>query len=106
MIVSNCQAGYIETFLSWSELTRHFADIECWGNTRRAKPYNLATVIERNQLRRPVFVGDTQGDCDAAQANGCQFIHAAYGFGDASSADARIHAFSDLGALLSIPSQY
>jgi len=30
-IVSNCQAGYIETFLDFSGLGPFFQDFECWG---------------------------------------------------------------------------
>ena len=42
MIVSNCQSGYIETFLAWTGLAPHFVDFECWGNTGKTKAENLA----------------------------------------------------------------
>src|SRR5467141_537391 len=32
LIVSNCQAGYVETFYGWSGLESCFRDFECWGN--------------------------------------------------------------------------
>jgi len=98
-IVSNCQQGYIEVFLEWSGLAQHFADVECWGNTGRAKVENLAAVIARNQLRRPVFVGDTDGDRAAADGNGVPFVWAAYGFGQASRYDHRIDHFGELRGL-------
>src|SRR5205823_13722772 len=60
-IVSNCQAGYIETFFDWSGLGGHFRDVECWGNTGLTKAGNLAALIERNQLSYPVLIGDTLG---------------------------------------------
>lgn len=100
MIVSNCQSGYIETFLRWSGLGPHFTDFECWGNTQRPKAENLASVITRNGLHSPIFIGDTQSDCDAARTNQCRFIHAAYGFGNVSSADGRMTTFAELPALL------
>ena len=50
LIVSNCQAGYIEVFLTYSGLAQCFTDFECWGNTGQTKAENLAAVIARRQL--------------------------------------------------------
>ena len=100
MIVSNCQAGYIEVFRSTSGLDAHFEDHECWGNTGRTKTENLAAIIERNDARRPVFIGDTTGDHEAARNNELPFIHAACGFGVVEAPDATIEAFPDLLAVL------
>jgi phosphoglycolate phosphatase len=95
-IVSNCQAGYIETFQRWSGLGAFFRDFECWGNTGLTKPANLKMLIERNRLRHPVFVGDTPGDQTAAQECGVPFLHADYGFGRCPDA---AHRFSSFDAL-------
>lgn len=100
MIVSNCQSGYIECFLKYTQLHACFADFECWGNTQKPKPDNLRAIIARNSLKAPLFIGDTEGDRAAAFANGVRFVHAAYGFGRVASADATLAAFSDLEALL------
>lgn len=99
-IVSNCQAGYIELFLKQTGLQGLFRDLECWGNTGEPKQENLRRVIARNQLLRPVFVGDTEGDQRAAQACSSAFVHAAYGFGICPSARARAHSFEHLVELL------
>jgi phosphoglycolate phosphatase len=95
-IVSNCQAGYIETFQRWSGLGAFFRDFECWGNTGLTKPANLKMLIERNRLRHPVFVGDTLGDQTAARECGVPFLHADYGFGRCPDA---AHRFSSFDAL-------
>ena len=95
-IVSNCQSGYIETFFQWSRLGGCFRDFECWGNTGLSKPQNLRVLIDRNQLRHPVFVGDTPGDQTAAQDCNIPFLHAAYGFGHCPTAD---HSFPSFNAL-------
>jgi len=96
LIVSNCQRGYIEVFLEWSGLASHFADFECWGNTGRSKSENLRVITERNRLRAPVFVGDTEGDWQAAADNRIPFVHVGWGFGQVSAPDHRIEAFSEL----------
>jgi phosphoglycolate phosphatase len=95
-IVSNCQSGYIETFFQWSRLGGCFRDFECWGNTGLSKPQNLRVLIDRNQLRHPVFVGDTPGDQTAAQDCNIPFLHAGYGFGHCPTAD---HSFPSFNAL-------
>jgi phosphoglycolate phosphatase len=84
-IVSNCQAGYIETFLEFAAVNTLFVDFECWGNTRKSKGENLASLIERNALKNAVMVGDMESDRDAATQCGIPFLHVSYGFGAVSS---------------------
>jgi phosphoglycolate phosphatase len=96
-IVSNCQRGYIETFLDVTGLRGRFRDHECHGRTGQSKAENLAALIRRNRLAAPWFVGDTEGDEAAAQASGVPFLHAAYGFGAASRPIARC---ADFGAIV------
>ena len=99
-IVSNCQAGYIETFFQWSGLGGCFRDFECWGNTGLSKTQNLRVLIDRNRLQHPVFVGDTPGDQTAARDCGVPFLHAAYGFGRCTCPDHVVPSFSALTSWL------
>jgi len=98
--VSNCQAGYIETYLQTSRQHALFRDFECWGNTGRSKTHNLRALIERNGLRTPIFVGDTPGDQEAAAACGVAFAHVRYGFGRCEGAPINAASFAELVALL------
>lgn len=100
-IVSNCQSGYIEAFLEYHALSRHFSDFECSGNTGMPKSKNIGMVINRNHLLKPVYIGDTHSDSEAAHDNEIPFIYASYGFGHANSAEFRIAQFDDLPMLLS-----
>ena len=95
-IVSNCQSGYIELFLKKTGLTSFVKDIECFGNTGKTKGENIRLVVERNRLRSAVYVGDTQGDCDAAGEAGIPFIHVSYGFGRVHNSDREINYFVEL----------
>lgn len=99
-IVSNCQQGYIETFLAWSGLAPRVRDYECHGNTGADKAENLRRVVQRNALRAPLYVGDTEGDARAAAAAGLPFVHAAYGFGTVPQASQRVESFAALVAWL------
>lgn len=95
-IVSNCQAGYIEAFLDHYDFRDLFEDIECYGNNRKQKGENIALLTKRNHLDRAVYVGDIQGDYDAASSAGLPFIHAAYGFGKISAEVPKIQGLAQL----------
>jgi phosphoglycolate phosphatase len=101
-IVSNCQDGYIEAFLSAHKLSKYFSDTECWGRTRKTKGESNKILIARNELKNPVYVGDTVKDAQSANDADIDFIYAAYGFGevDDSSYVAKIDNFSDLTRIL------
>ena len=101
-IVSNCQAGYIEMFLEMTGLGLMIRDVECWGNTKRPKGENLRSLISRNDLARPVMVGDAEGDKQAAETCGVPFLHVTYGYFDLSGDHPRFDSFGALaGHLLS-----
>ena len=95
-IVSNCQAGYIEGFLRQTDLGSYFKDFECWGNTRESKGSNVRSVMERNRLQRPVYIGDTQGDQIAALACNIPFWFVSYGFGTCSSYAKKFSNFDEV----------
>ncbi len=101
-IVSNCQDGYIESFLSAYLMSDFFKDTECWGRTFLPKGESNKILIERNNLKNPVYVGDTAGDAKSAEDAGIDFIYAAYGFGEVSQDRyvAKIDAFSELEKIL------
>lgn len=101
-IVSNCQSGYIELFLDKTGLGPYVTDIECYGNTLKNKGENIKLLMERNRLGNPVYVGDTQGDCDASKEAGLPFIFAEYGFGEADEKAAVITQFDQLMQLADV----
>ena len=95
-IVSNCQSGYIEAFLEHYGFGHYFEDIECYGNNLLQKGQNIRLVVERNQLTDAIYVGDIQGDYDAALEAGITFVHAAYGFGTIEQETAKIDSLAEL----------
>lgn len=95
-LVSNCEAGYIEVFLETSGLGDYFSGHLCPGDTGNAKAANIKQIIETYHLQSPVYVGDTQGDCDATREAGIPFVFASYGLGHAQSPDYTISSFPEL----------
>ena len=98
-IVSNCQCGYIEVMLKTTGLAPYIKDHLCFGETQTPKGDTIRTLVGRNGLKAPVYVGDTQGDADACSAAGVPFIFAEYGFGNVPDAKMRIRTFRDLKEL-------
>ncbi len=79
-IASNCQSGYIETFLSTKGLSKYFEGHICFGDTKQPKQINVNMLISQYKLH-PIMVGDTLSDLNAAQYNHIPFIWVSYGFG-------------------------
>ena len=99
-IVSNCQDGYIQTFLEVSGLGDCFTDFTCSGMTGHGKGENLKMIVQKHGIERPLYIGDTQGDCNACRFAGVPFIHAAYGMGQVDHEVPHIERFADLLELI------
>lgn len=100
-IVSNCQAGYIESFLEYFGFEDLFIDFLSHGETNQTKDLNLRTLMRRNGLdsKTSVYIGDTSIDFEAAQFNDLEFIFCNYGFGNlnnGSNGFQTIQSFEDL----------
>lgn len=80
-IVSNCQGGYIELLLEKTGFSKYVKDFTCPAYTDRLKADNIKIIAERNGIKNPLYVGDTQMDADACKAAGVPICFASYGFG-------------------------
>jgi phosphoglycolate phosphatase len=100
-IVSNCQSGYIELFLDLNNMHSHFLAHQCFGTKGNPKADNIRDIVNDNDLKAPVYVGDTMGDYDAATKAGVPFIFASYGFGLVESGQvATVNNFEELTEIL------
>ncbi len=103
-IVSNCQCGYIEAFLTYYGFAPIFSDFQCYGDNQKQKGENIRIIAERNGLERAIYVGDIEGDYHATVEAGGLFVHAAYGFGTLPREIAEkvpaIRKFSELPAVV------
>ncbi len=95
-IVSNCQSGYIESFLHAHRLSGYFDGFLCFGDTGLSKGENIKKIIDDRHLTRPVYIGDTMGDQKSADFAGIPFIYASYGFGKSDHYTGILQRFSDL----------
>ena len=100
-IVSNCQKGYIEVVMEKNGIEKYITDFECYGNNGLNKDENIRLICDRNDLKAPIYVGDTQGDYDACKKAGVPFVWVSYGFGkpDDENYFAKIDDFAELTKL-------
>lgn len=96
-IVSNCQEGYIQSFIMAHQLEGFFEDFEYPGRTGLSKAANIRLIVERNSLTGSIYIGDTLGDATASHEAGIPFVYARYGFGNVGKEyDGVIDAISEL----------
>lgn len=99
-IISNCADGYIEAFLTSSQLGKYFNDFIAAGKFDITKSEAIKEVIKRNNIKRAIYVGDTVKDKEAATGAEIDFIHAKYGFGKELNHKYQIENIKDLPKLL------
>ncbi|GIP34938.1 HAD family hydrolase [Paenibacillus sp. J2TS4] len=95
-IVSNCQEGYIQSFIKGNQLEGYFEDFEYPGRTGLSKAENIRLIMDRNSLKNSIYVGDTSGDASASKEAGIPFVYARYGFGNAEHFEGAIDSLDEL----------
>lgn len=95
-IVSNSQSGYPELCINKLGLTPYISGHLCFGDTGTEKGETIRRLMQKHAITSAVYIGDTQGDLDAARQAGIPFVFAAYGFGDPEEYDARVECPAQL----------
>lgn len=98
-IVSNSQCGYPELCIQKLGLDGLFEGHLCYGDTGTCKGETILRLMKEHNITSACYIGDTQGDQDAAEQAGLPFIYCAYGFGSSSRCYCAIARFEDLLAL-------
>lgn len=95
-LVSNCPDWYLEAFFRISALAGFFVDSDCHGASGLDKSSMLRVLSRKHHLDRALYVGDTQGDRDAAEVAGMEFAFVSYGFGKTADPALSFSSFSGL----------
>ena len=80
-IVSNSQCGYPDLCVEKLGLQDLIEGHLCFGDTGTTKGQTILTLMRKYDIASAAYIGDTQGDLDACEEAGIDFIWAAYGFG-------------------------
>lgn len=102
IIISNSVVGYIDEFLNSSGTAAYVLDHVCNGDTNLNKAENIKLMKKKHSFHNPIYVGDTQLDCDASREAGVKFAFASYGFGSAYDFDYRINNLTDLISIVGV----
>jgi phosphoglycolate phosphatase len=97
-IVSNCAKGIIRLFIDWAGIDEHIIDEIAYGTNYMPKHHNIKMLIDRHNLKNPVYVGDTEGDGEQSRLAGIPFVFVSYGFGATDDHDVRFDNFADFTA--------
>ncbi|MDE6802251.1 MAG: HAD family hydrolase [Muribaculaceae bacterium] len=95
-LVSNCGSEGLRNMMRFIGITDLITDTLTYGETGQSKDCNIATIIRRHDLRSPLYIGDTQGDSNAAHAAGADMAFARWGFGSCTDAELQFDSFPQL----------
>ena len=95
-IVSNSQRGYPEVCMEKLGIRELISGHLCFGDTQAPKGETIRVLMERHGITSAAYIGDTQGDADAARDAGIPFVWATYGFGAPTGWIAKADAPADL----------
>ncbi|TZF83239.1 HAD family hydrolase [Pedobacter sp. BS3] len=93
-IVSNCPEGIIRLFMKRAGIEQYITDEMAHGVNLQPKSYNIKLLMDKYQLKRPVYVGDTNGDSEQSRLAGIPFVFMSYGFGTTERYDMKFEDFS------------
>ena len=95
-IVSNGQKGYPQMAAKKLGLADLMDGYLSFGDTGKSKGQTLLQLMREHNIQSAVYVGDTQGDLEACEEAGIDFIWTSYGFGTPQSYWAKADTFADL----------
>ena len=99
-IVSNCDFGYIEAMLDGTGFGKYFQDHMCYADTQQPKEVNIRLMAEKHGLKKPVYIGDTQGDLNSCRKAGVPMIHVTYGLGTADEPEYSADSTEEVARIL------
>lgn len=99
-IVSNCEKGYPEICMEKLGISHLFAGHLCFGDTRTCKGETILKLMADHSITSACYIGDTQGDADAAALAGIPFVYCTYGFGQVREYWKKIDSFAELPTIV------
>ena len=99
-IVSNSQCGYPELCMDKLGIRDLMSGWMCFGDTGTCKGETIKTLMAKHGITDACYIGDTQGDYEAAVIAGTPFVWCAYGFGTPDDYVIKVDSFEELKDVL------
>lgn len=97
-IVSNCPEFTIKHFIKWAKIEEYITDSLAHGQNYQAKSHNIGLIINKHQLRNPIYIGDTDSDRKQSELAGLPFVFMEYGFGSCDKYHRKFASFTEFSA--------
>ncbi|QIK55393.1 HAD family hydrolase [Dysgonomonas sp. HDW5A] len=95
-MLSNCQKGSIRDFMVYTETKPYFCDYIEYGSNHQPKHINMKTLIDRYNLKAPMYIGDTDSDRKQSDLAYVPFVFVSWGFGKTDSYAHKFDTMKDL----------
>jgi len=95
-MLSNCQEGGIKDFMNYTETKYLFTDYMEYGMNFQPKHVNLKILIDRHNLRSPMYIGDTDSDRKQCELAHVPFVFVSWGFGNTDTYNLRFDTMKEL----------
>jgi len=95
-IVSNSQCGYPEVCIEKLGIGSLIQGHLCFGDTLTCKGETIRKLMADHGITSACYIGDTQGDADAAALAGIPFVYCTFGFGRVEQYWKSIDRFEEL----------
>ncbi|HEX8548929.1 MAG TPA: HAD-IA family hydrolase [Cytophagaceae bacterium] len=79
-ILSNCPKHTIKQFMKFAKIEDLISGSISFGENRVPKSENIKLLVDRYELKNPVYVGDTNSDRVQCERAGLPFVYVSYGF--------------------------
>ena len=95
-IVSNSQRGYPQLCIEKMGLQGLITDHLCFGDTGTCKGETIKKIMADHNITSACYIGDTQGDMEAADLAQIPFVYCTFGFGTPDHYWKKIDSFEQL----------
>ncbi len=95
-IVSNSQCGYPELCIEKMGLGHLICGHMCFGDTGTCKGETIKKLMADHNITSACYIGDTQGDMEAADLAEIPFVYCTFGFGEVDHYWKKIDTFEQL----------
>lgn len=92
-IVSNCPKGMISLFMEWAGIADIITDEVAYGFNNKPKHHNIKLLVDKHELKNPVYIGDTEGDQKESELAKVPFVFFSFGFGSTEKYDLKFDDF-------------
>jgi len=82
--------------MDWADIKDLITDTMAHGMNFKSKHENIQHLIDKHDLKSPVYVGDTDSDRKQSDLVPMPFVYVDYGFGEVQNYAFRFSSFTEL----------